>query len=43
MLTETEHGIKLVNSGFKKDIEYAAQKNIFNIVPLYSKGTIKVK
>ncbi|MCW8849880.1 MAG: 2-phosphosulfolactate phosphatase [Melioribacteraceae bacterium] len=42
MLSETEHGIKLVNSGFKKDIEFAAQKNIFNIVPLYSKGTIKL-
>ena len=42
MLSETEHGMKLVNSGFKKDIEYAAQKNVFNIVPFYLKGTIKV-
>lgn len=42
MLSETEHGIKLVDSGFDKDIEYASQKNIFNIVPLYLKGSIKL-
>ena len=41
MLAETEHGLKLFNSGFKKDIQYSAQKNILNIVPLYDKGTIK--
>lgn len=42
MLSETEHGLKLVNGGFKEDIKYSAQKNILNIVPLYDKGTIKL-
>ena len=42
MLSETEHGVKLIAGGFKKDIDYAAQKDLFKIVPLFSKSTIKL-
>ncbi|CAG0906394.1 unnamed protein product, partial [Cyprideis torosa] len=42
MLSETEHGMKLVNGGFQKDIDYASQLNLFKIVPLYTKGSIKL-
>ncbi|PID60427.1 MAG: 2-phosphosulfolactate phosphatase [Ignavibacteriae bacterium] len=41
MLKETEHGKKLIELGFKKDIEYAAQKNIIGIVPYFESGSIK--
>lgn len=40
MLAETEHGRKLIEGGFSEDIEFASQKNIFDIVPSYQKGTI---
>ena len=42
MLAETEHGIKLIENGFETDIEYSAQKNILDVIPLYDKGTIKL-
>jgi 2-phosphosulfolactate phosphatase len=42
MLMETEHGIKLLESGFKKDIVYSTQKNIFDVIPVYDAGSIKL-
>lgn len=42
MLKSTEHGQKLVSSGFNKDIEFAAQQSIYDIVPYYSSGIIKI-
>ena len=42
MLEETEHGKRLLDQGFKKDIKYAAQKNIIDVVPAYNSGSIKL-
>ncbi|MCB0729418.1 MAG: 2-phosphosulfolactate phosphatase [Ignavibacteriae bacterium] len=42
MLSETEHGKKLIEQGFKDDIKYAAQKNIIDLVPQFGKGSIKL-
>jgi 2-phosphosulfolactate phosphatase len=41
-LSETEHGIKLIESGFEEDIEFAAQQNIMNVIPIFKTGVIKV-
>ncbi|MBK8945476.1 MAG: 2-phosphosulfolactate phosphatase [Ignavibacteriae bacterium] len=41
MLAETEHGQKLIESGFKEDLNFASQQNIFEIVPFYQTGVIK--
>jgi len=43
MLSETEHGKKLLGQGFKDDIDYCAQKNVFNVIPIYDKGSIKLQ
>ena len=43
MLMETEHGKKLLDYNFKKDIVYSAQKNIFDVIPIYDSGSIKLK
>lgn len=43
MLLETEHGAKLVESGFIGDINFSAQKNMSESVPIYNSGTIKLK
>jgi 2-phosphosulfolactate phosphatase len=40
-LLESDHGRKLAEKGFEKDIEYAAALNTIDIVPVYSSGTIK--
>lgn len=42
MLKETEHGQKLIEQNFKKDITYSAQQNIFSSVPVYDTGSIKL-
>jgi len=42
MLMETEHGMKLYDQGFKKDIVFASQKSIFNCIPIYDTGSIKL-
>jgi len=42
MLLGTEHGSKLKTQGFQKDIIYAAQKNITDVIPTYDTGTIKL-
>lgn len=42
MLKSTEHGEKLIASGFIKDIEFAAKESIYNIVPYYNSGVIKI-
>jgi len=41
-LAETEHGRKLIDSGFEKDIEFAVQQNIIDIIPNFKAGVIKV-
>lgn len=41
-LSETEHGIRLLDAGFEEDIKFAAQQNITEIVPHYKDGVIKV-
>jgi 2-phosphosulfolactate phosphatase len=42
LLKETEHGSKLVENGFEADIIFSAQNNVFDIIPYYEKGTIKL-
>ncbi len=42
MLSETDHGKTLIAKGFVKDIAYAAQENIYNIVPKYVSGVVKI-
>lgn len=42
MLMETEHGKKLMESGFKNDLVYAAQKNTIDVIPAYDSGSIKL-
>ena len=42
MMMETEHGKKLVQQGYKDDIIYASQRNIINVVPCFSAGSIKL-
>lgn len=42
MLKETDHGLRLLELGFKKDIEYAAKKNIIDAVPYFENGLIKL-
>lgn len=42
MMMETEHGKRLVEHGYEEDIAYAAQRNIINIIPTYSAGSIKL-
>ncbi len=42
MLTETEHGARLVEQGFKDDIKCAAQENTIDMVLSYSSGSIKL-
>lgn len=42
MMMETEHGKRLVEKGYEEDIAYAAQRNIVNIIPSYSAGSIKL-
>ncbi len=41
-LSETEHGSKLIDAGFKDDIEFASQQNITKIIPNFNTGVIKV-
>jgi len=41
MLAETEHGQKLIESGFNEDLDFAAQQNVCDIVPFYQTGVIK--
>ena len=41
MLKETEHGKKLIESGFIDDLDFAAQQNIADFVPFYQTGVIK--
>jgi 2-phosphosulfolactate phosphatase len=42
MMLETEHGKKLTEQGYKEDIIYSAQRNILNIVPQFSAGSVKL-
>ncbi len=42
MLSETDHGKTLIEKGFVEDIVYAAQENIFDIVPKYVDGTVRL-
>lgn len=42
MLSETEHGQKLISAGFREDIKFAAQENKFDIVPTCNSGLIKI-
>jgi len=41
VIMDSEHGRKLIEKGFKSDIEYSAQKNIIDIIPIYENGVIK--
>lgn len=43
MLSESEHGINLIEKGFENDIAFAAQENISNLIPFYDTGVIKAK
>lgn len=43
VIFNTEHGKKLNNLGFKADIEYSVQKNLLEVIPVFSAGSIKQK
>jgi len=43
MLVETEHGKKLLENNYKGDFEFAAQENIYNILPAYENGYVRLE
>ena len=42
MLKECEHGKKLINNGFEKDIEFCSKMNTVDIIPFYNSGILKL-
>jgi 2-phosphosulfolactate phosphatase len=43
MLEESEHGLELINAGYKEDLEFISKMNSINIVPYLESGVIKIK
>lgn len=41
-LKNSEHGKLLLQNGFEKDVEYCSQLNIFDEVPAYQSGSVKI-
>lgn len=41
VLQKSEHGQKLINSGFESDVEYCANFNTTDVIPVYKSGVIK--
>ncbi len=41
-LLDSEHGKKLIENGFEKDIEYCSQNSIIDLIPFYNNGSIEV-
>lgn len=42
MLKDSEHGKLLIENGFREDIEYCAQLNIIDSIPIFQSGVIKL-
>ncbi len=42
MLKECEHGKKLIDNGFEKDIEFCSKMNTVDIIPFYNSGILKL-
>jgi 2-phosphosulfolactate phosphatase len=38
----SQHAQKLINLGFNEDVKFCTQNNLFDIVPFYSKGIIRL-
>lgn len=43
VLLNSEHGKKLIENGFEKDVKYSSQLDFFDILPKYSEGSIKAE
>lgn len=43
MMINSEHGKKLIENGFEKDIEFCSQLNNVGIIPIYSSGLLKLQ
>ncbi len=41
ILKDCEHGVKLISNGFEDDVEYCAQLDTTNIIPVYKSGVFK--
>ena len=42
MLDNTEHGKRLIQNGFKKDIEYCSRYNITKNIPYFDGNALKL-
>lgn len=42
MLRESDHGKILLDNGFEDDIKYCSQLNVYDIIPVYSNGVLKL-
>ena len=42
MLKNAEHGIKLINNGYKEDLKYCASLSVSDIIPYYNSGVVKI-
>jgi 2-phosphosulfolactate phosphatase len=42
MFKQSEHGKLLIDNGFEEDLNYCAQLNVFDIIPRYTNGVIKL-
>jgi 2-phosphosulfolactate phosphatase len=41
-LKESDHGKVLIENGFEKDIDYCSQQSVFDIIPHYHNGSVKI-
>lgn len=42
LMKQTEHGMLLLENGFKEDIKYCSNLNIINVLPFFSQNVIKL-
>lgn len=42
MLKESDHGKLLIENGFEEDITYCSQLNVYNTIPFYVNGVLKL-
>lgn len=42
MFKQSEHGKLLIDNGFEEDLNYCAQLNVFDIIPRYTNGVLKL-
>ena len=42
MLSETEHGILLLENGFEEDIKFCSKLNTINAIPCFSGNVVKL-